>query len=203
MIAIDPRAAQAIRVNERLSPFVCYPGAFSKAECDAVRALFPPVLAPALVAEGQHRPDRRSSHIHSLSLSQSSQWIYRKLVELAELCNAAHYGFDLVALGSALQLTEYAEGDYYDWHQDIGPGPASRRKLSVSVLLSAPEEFSGGHLGFPDYVGGLDSQQMRCLNEPAQGSAVFFPSYQPHRVQPVGGGLRRSLVGWFAGPPFA
>src|SRR5262249_50398902 len=149
------------------------------------------------------RPDRRISHIHPLAPDPTNEWIYRKLTALAELCNQANYGFRLVAPGSALQLTEYATGEFYEWHQDIGAGRACPRKLSVSVLLSAPEDFTGGDLSFPDYIGGLDTQQIRTLSAPPRGTAIFFPSYQPHRVTPVIRGLRRSLVGWFAGPPFA
>jgi PKHD-type hydroxylase len=203
MIAIDPGVAASIAPNPRFQPFVCYPSAFSVAECAAIQALFPPVLAQARVAQGQLRLDLRASHVYSLALDPASEWIYRKLSELAELCNAAHFGFTLVAPGSALQLTEYAVGEFYHWHQDMGPGDASRRKLSASVLLSDPEDFAGGHLSFPEYVGGLDSQQMRSLATPRRGTAVFFPAYQPHRVEPVSRGVRQSLVGWFAGPPFA
>ena len=58
----------------------------------------------------------------------------------------------------------------------------SRRKLSVSVQLSRPEEYEGGDLQFM-VVGGYEPVT-------AIGSAITFPSYLLHRVTPVTKGTR-------------
>lgn len=115
-----------------------------------------------------------------------------RLEAVVRALNEEHFHFALDGR-EPLQLATYGPGDGYGWHVDLGPGPASRRKLSVSVLLCDPGAFSGGDLEF-----GVEG----CSAELGLGDAVVFPSYLRHRVAPVAGGRRRSLVGWFTGPPF-
>jgi PKHD-type hydroxylase len=68
------------------------------------------------------------------------------------------------------------------------------RKISMTILLSPPNEFTGGDLEF-----------MTEGNKPPnliQGQAIFFCSLIRHRVSKVKKGRRQSLVMWFGGPPF-
>mgnify|MGYP002634270451 CR=1 FL=1 len=117
-------------------------------------------------------------------------WIRAHLQALGEAVNA-HFGFELEGL-EAPQVARYGPMGGYDWHVDLGPGPASRRKLSVSILLEAADLGGAFELGV---VEGLAA-------ELAPGDALAFPSYLRHRVAPVRAGRRTSLVGWFTGPPF-
>ena len=109
----------------------------------------------------------------------------------------AHYSaskFAVVGFAEALQLTEYGVGGHFDWHLDIGPEDAASRKLSLTVLMNAPSEYDGGQLEF-----------FRMGSVPPDltiGTALFFPSYLPHRVAPVTRGIRRSLVAWAYGNSF-
>ena len=125
-----------------------------------------------------------------LSRSPDTQWIYDRLMEVLEPCNAAHFKFDIREL-EELSIADYQEGDFYDWHLDLGRGGDSR-KLSVSVALSAPEDYDGGGLTFPGAV----------FAKVSRGSAVVFASFLLHGVQPVTRGRRIALVGWLGGPPF-
>mgnify|MGYP001366766944 FL=1 len=113
-----------------------------------------------------------------------------------------------------VQYGVYEVGDYYDWHVDqddhLKPYPSWKdgksvnfpgcRKISISLMLSGPDEYEGGeldlHFGKPSEFPRYDSFR------PAKYEAVLFQSDVWHRVQPVKSGLRKSLVTWFYGPPY-
>ena len=83
-------------------------------------------------------------------------------------------------------------GEYYGPHFDIGPGRLAERKLSMTVQLSDPADYTGGELLiYPEFVAGKE-----------RGSMTVFPSFMCHNVLPVKTGIRYSLVSWVAGPPF-
>ena len=55
------------------------------------------------------------------------------------------------------QFTRHEGGEYYGPHLDIGPGKLTERKLSLTVQLSAPGEYSGGELViYPGFVAAKD-----------------------------------------------
>ena len=84
-------------------------------------------------------------------------------------------------------------------HKD--PTNGKIRKLSVTVTLSDPKEYSGGELEF-DFRN-LDPDKPRkpvkCKEILPKGSLVVFPSFVWHRVCPVKRGERKSLVIWNLG----
>lgn len=121
--------------------------------------------------------------------------IRNALFEVVNEVNAFDYGFDIYNMAQ-LQYTMYmAENKgHYDWHQDeqfIREG-RTRRKLSVSVQLSHPNDYEGGDFEMQDTEVPEMAREM--------GSVLIFPSYEYHRVTPVTKGIRKSLVAWFEGP---
>jgi PKHD-type hydroxylase len=103
--------------------------------------------------------------------------------------------FNLISAPELIQYTEYydvADG-HYDWHQDIGSGTASHRKISITVQLSDPSEYEGGDLQL--WSGG------NSISTAAKGAGVvfIFPSYMMHRVSKITKGTRRSFVLWVGG----
>ena len=96
-----------------------------------------------------------------------------------------------------IQFTEYADvGHHYDTHHDIdwNRQDGKHRKLSITVQLTDPSEYSGGVFNFehtenPD----LESLQKR-------GTVLVFYSYLDHSVSPITNGSRSSLVAWVEGP---
>lgn len=95
-----------------------------------------------------------------------------------------------------VQLGEYADGGHYDWHTDtgvaIGPEDTRKRKLSVVVMLTAPDQYEGG-----DLILGGDTG---VVAPKTQGTICVFPSPLLHTVTPVTKGKRYTLVGWCCGP---
>jgi PKHD-type hydroxylase len=168
------------------------PGALSAEECARVIALgdaLPRSTGRVEVGEETYRV----GHIAWLEPAPDTHWLYHKLGLLFDE-QARAYGFELTGFADALQYTMYGPGQHFDWHMDLGPGPTSVRKLSMTLQLSDGGQYEGGALEFLNAPG---LPQMR----PA-GSAIFFPSYLAHRVAPITSGTRRSLVAWGCGPAF-
>ena len=76
------------------------------------------------------------------------------------------------------------------------------RKLSLSLLLSHPDEYEGGdfEFDFSNVEAGTIRHPLKELS--SKGSMVVFPSHTFHRVNPVTKGTRYSLVIWCVGDPF-
>jgi len=137
----------------------------------------------------------RSSSVKWIPQNDEWSWLYEKLINFAVIANEELWKFDLVSAPELIQYTEYydVEGGHYDWHQDIGPGMGSTRKVSITVQLSDADEYEGGDLEF--YYGGQS-----YVDAPrGAGVVVLFPSYLMHRVTKVTKGTRRSFVLWVGG----
>jgi len=158
-------------------------------------------LQPSYIrTEGGKRilnPGFRTSEIGWLDNQPPHLWIYRRLGELTNQANDARWNFHLTGMTERVQLTEYngENSGHFDWHIDLGANALSKRKISISVLLSDPDSYEGGDLEF--FTGRKNNFAAR-----EQGTAILFPSYLPHRVTPVTTGVRRSLIMWISGPPF-
>jgi PKHD-type hydroxylase len=124
--------------------------------------------------------------------SESTNWVFQRVGKAIREVNDTVYGFDVRQFREGFQFTRYEVGEYYGPHFDIGPGKLSERKLSSTIQLSAPEDYTGGELIiYPDFEASKD-----------RGSMTVFPSFMCHDVRPVKTGVRYSLVTWLAGPPF-
>lgn len=173
-----------------------FPAMFSAQECDAITTLGEArVKASASVDDRSDLASRdyRVSDIAWIEPAADSEWLYHRLGTIFGQINAS-YGFELAGFIEPLQFTCYGAGQYFGWHVDIGGDSTSLRKLSLTIQLSASEDYTGGDLQFH---GAAEMPAAR-----ARGTGVAFPSYLAHQVSPVTGGLRRSLVAWAYGPPY-
>ena len=167
---------------------------FSADECARLIAEYTPLLKPALVEaldaeQSQHI--RRSSAVF-VPPGDATKWVFDRLGEAVREINEMLYGFEASEFREGFQFTRYEQGEYYGPHFDIGPGRLTERKLSLTVQLSAPEDYTGGELIiYPEFVAAKD-----------RGSMTVFPSFMCHDVRAVQTGVRYSLVSWYAGPPF-
>lgn len=150
-------------------------------ECWNIRHSFPGLTTAQI---NSSRTDLRRS---ATAFLQDEKLFTKVKTELARV-NHNHYHFDINGT-EALQLAQYAPGDSYGWHLDIGPGEARKRKLSASIQLSSPIDYDGGDLELWNTPG----------KERGQGTLIVFPSYLAHRVAPVTRGIRYSLVAWATG----
>ena len=167
---------------------------FSPDECVQLVAEFTPRLEPAYVETldvAQSASIRKSSAVF-IAPSKSTNWVFERLSKAVREINDTVYGFDVSQFREGFQFTRYVVGEFYGPHFDIGPGKLTERKLSLTVQLSTPDEYTGGELViYPEFVAPKD-----------QGTMTVFPSFMCHDVRPVKTGVRYSLVSWLAGPPF-
>lgn len=168
-------------------------------ECDRIieRGLGyePRTATVGFAKDVRHDDAYRSSVVRWLDIG-AEQAIVARLMSFVTSSNRTNFGVDIVAPFD-LQFTEYHGTSHgkYDWHQDIWleSNRPYDRKLSLVVQLSDPADYEGGGFEF------FGLQHPGAAFAP-RGSVLIFPSWLQHRVLPVTGGLRRSLVSWVEGP---
>ena len=137
----------------------------------------------------------RKTEVKWFQPADDTIWVFDKLWKSINAVNRS-YKYDIAGIED-MQVARYSNGGFYDWHLDIGSGIDSRRKLSVTIQLSKPEEYKGGSLQF-------FGNEFKTHFSPSKeiGTAIIFPSFLHHRVTSVTKGTRWSLVAWIIGPSF-
>lgn len=175
------------------------PDAFTETECDRLIAMADAV-EPAearLVGRMRDHNIRRAELVWLDDLPETG-WVMDRLIGIVARANREVFDFALTEFMESPQIARYGaerEG-HFDWHSDIGEGPAAgRRKLTMVVQLSAGADYEGGVLEVMPSNARLSAARER-------GTAVVFPAFAPHRVTPVTRGTRHSLTVWAHGPAF-
>ena len=156
--------------------------------------------------KGRDDPEIRKTSVHFIKDKDNE--INELAWHFLREANKIQFNYNLEYF-QAIQFAEYKDGGFYGWHQDassIDPDNETR-KLSLTLVLSNPDNFEGGELQF--YNGGRPMEDMgeitgeQVTNDiKAQGSVVVFDSRYWHRVTPVTKGVRHSIVCWTVGPNF-
>lgn len=187
---------QQARWNNYLQQFLVRPHFLSPEECEQLIA-YPSEYEDAGVVDfdtGENilRPKDRITQSKLIHKGPDTDWLYERLLTRIREANAQFFHFQIVMLGTPMVM-RYEHSGFYGAHADIGNGLISTRKLSVVIMLTPPEEYTGGELIFTPHFPRIPKDQ---------GSLVIFPSYLRHQVMPVTSGLRHTLVSWIYGPPF-
>ena len=130
----------------------------------------------------------------------TNYWIGGWVWYYIQKMNRENFKYDILDIeDDHIQYTHYDIGDYYHWHSDTElsryePNTENVRKLSFTVQISSPNEYTGGELEFLD----LDNESFLAPKD--FGSVIVFDSRVRHRVCKVKTGVRKSLVGWVVGP---
>lgn len=174
-----------------------YTEGFNKEELDKIAKGIKVLQQQKASTVGNGDDSIRSSKIRWIPQDNDWWWLYEKLSNMAVEANKALWKFDLNHIPEQIQFTEYyaSEKGHYTWHQDIGPGILSKRKISITVQLSDPSEYEGGDLQM--WAGGHEENFTTAYK--GAGSVFIFPSYMLHRVTPVTKGVRKSFVLWLGG----
>ena len=171
---------------------------FSPEECEKIIAigtramLSPATLANLPPAEGGTQI--RDSNVSWLYPSAETDWIFERISTTTRYLNDNFFNFHLSNFAEGLQFTQYvAPYGHYKQHIDKAfQGPV--RKLSLTIQLSNASDYEGGELIL--FYGERQSMPKE------QGTAIAFPSYVLHQVDPVTSGTRYSLVVWVTGNQF-
>lgn len=148
----------------------------------------------------------------------TSHWVGGWIWYYIQKINSENYRYDLTDIdGGTIQYTMYGEGQYYNSHADTDLSSMykpvdipsedvnirndqtilageSVRKLSFSLQLSDPTDYTGGEVEF------FDIKDNSYLAPKQRGTIIVFDSRVKHRVRKVESGMRKSLVGWVIGP---
>lgn len=185
-------------LNHQFVEFLYIPNVLLQHEIDQVNQLWDAeksIRAGVSGGDGTMKDDLRKTSIFGLENTPEHRFLFEKLAMYAVQCNNERYGFDVHGFMEPLQLMTYGHDDFFDWHLDFGVGPASGRKLSMTIQLSDPEDYEGGELQFM-----INQNIVSAPKE--KGTMIVFPSFILHRVNPVTSGTRKSIVGWVGGPPY-
>ena len=186
--------------NGLIESYVKYKELFDQSECELIKKTLIErySLTKAIVSENLEDTNIRSAQRTSIDDNTCPVEIElrRRVIEFINVVNKKVYKFDLDDIEvERFQFIEYTEGSHYDWHMDIGTGLPSRRKLSVVIQLSDPNDYTGGNL---ELIGSEENPDIK-----EQGTAIAFPSFEYHRVTPLKTGKRYAIVFWMHGKPFS
>ena len=180
---------------------------FSAQDCDKIIAAMSarPQHEAGFVQDGKVAAVNKNTRSVDMRWAHSDDpvisWAHARVVAAVARLNADARNRWGIALGDIndpthfeppqyLEYTEANEG-HYGFHSDnwprTGRGTANRA-FSVSVQLSAGDEYDGGGL----QVGPVNATRKR-------GAVVVFPSYVLHKVHRITKGTRKALVIWVPG----
>ncbi len=89
-------------------------------------------------------------------------------------------------------FARYGKGCFYKRHVDnalMGPFPALRSDMSITLFLNGPEDYDGGALCIETPMGEMEYRL-------AAGDAVLYPTEYPHWVTEVTRGERLAVITW-------
>jgi predicted 2-oxoglutarate/Fe(II)-dependent dioxygenase YbiX len=185
------------RVNEYLDDIIIRPKIFSPEEC---RTIYTDHDLRSGVENVSGSEAYGFAHRYPLKGNdKKTAWILNRIVQITNIINQMYYRFRLTSLKD-MQLIEYKEKCFFDWHIDIAgkDSVACTRKINTVVFLSEPDDYEGGKLTF-----NLAKVEGMKEIEQEQGTMVFFPSYRAHRVETITKGTRYSLSTIFNGNSFS
>lgn len=179
---------------------VAWQDLFSAAELDAIERHGDRLEAQTGELAQPGYQDIRVTQVSWFARTPETEGFYNRMEEIVLALNARFFRFDL----SAMVPFQYAvyrgeEGGHFDWHKDYGRDARDPqqepRKLTISLQLSEDRAYQGCNL------------EVRAGNTidvapRARGTLIAFPANLLHRVTPITGGVRKSLVAWAAGPEF-
>ena len=101
--------------------------------------------------------------------------------------------------GNTMQYLVYGPGDYVTQHNDTlavhnSSNHKINRKVSITVMLSDPSEFTGGEFVFDKNI------QLPENEFSGKGTVAIFTSHSKNLVKPVLTGQRKVLFAFVTGP---
>lgn len=193
----DYYSKELVRFKDNASEHFTREHLFTSEECKKIIDLQSQLnLIHSEMAWGEKSEFKRDTDIYWLFPENNTLWIFDRILKCVSEINNNYFQYVLDGKVRAFQLGKYSKSQGYDWHQDMGRDLISRRKLTISVQLSDPGDYTGGELQF------FKSEGEPAIGSKEIGSLTIFPTWMLHRVTRISKGTRWSLVNWLEGPPF-
>ena len=184
-----------LKSNPSLQEILVLENAFSVEECEFIKNTIE--LRESDVLKMGEKDGYAFANRYHLKKNEQTNWIHDRIVYMVKQANQEFFQFN-ISFMTGLQLLEYKEKCYFDWHIDLGEDLENyTRKINALVFLSNPKDYEGGQLKFNM----VEVPEIPDIKQ-EQGTLVIFPSYRPHSVEPVTKGIRYSLSGIFHGEYF-
>jgi predicted 2-oxoglutarate/Fe(II)-dependent dioxygenase YbiX len=157
---------------------------FSPAECKALRKKLMKIEGrEGLVYSGFGNPivNREQYDATEYFLDPSKpkfKWFIDRILPHV-LAAGEQFGMEGLELEEQARMVVYGEGGHFGWHPDSGPG--NNRRLTMSIQLTSPKKYTGGHL----LVMGADGDWTTASRK--QGALCVFDACRWHRAMPVQG----------------
>ena len=138
----------------------------------------------------------KTAKVSVIPMSHINHMIYKFNQQIINI-NRLYFGFDIFS-DCDLEFVNFNVYDadnsgQYSWHIDGSKSEPNDIKLTAIINLSE-EPYQGGE--FDLFVNG----PIRIPQIDVPGTMLVFPSFIPHRVNPVTQGKRISLSRWIIGP---
>ncbi len=188
-----PEAARSgLAVNDKATLPLCFPGLLAAEECEAILRLSRPHPS-SMNALNNPTEGYRYAESRWIFPEPDWTWVFRRVEAIFAEANR-YFQFDVQGFVDPLLVATYPEGGGFDWHVDALSGMTATRKISLSVQLTDRDAYEGGELEFAGH-GVLPLSR-------GIGTAICFPAFACHKVNPVRRGTREVLVTWAHGPTF-
>lgn len=139
----------------------------------------------------------RISKLSWIHHDDNSKPLYDFFTDIIDRINYWHYGMALTGM-EVIQYTRYPVGGHYVFHNDVIARKENlMRKMSIVLAITDESEYEGGDFLISPH-GGTNIQKLRFK----KGDLIAFPSWVPHKVEPVTSGHRVTAVSWVLGPKF-
>jgi len=187
-----------LKYNHNLNYFAIYNAGFNCEEVEIIKDLEElQTFKKAGVGSSNLPPtsDVRDSEVAWINHDNHSDWLFQRLSQITGKVNYDHFLYEIEGLDT-IQYTKYSKDQHYTWHWDLEFGwQEYERKISFTVCLSDPDEYTGGEFELCHNGNFEDTVKLK----PQKGDIIYFASWMPHRVLPIVDGNRKSLVGWVMG----
>tara|TARA_B100001996_G_scaffold151969_1_gene115662 strand:+ start:48 stop:689 length:642 start_codon:yes stop_codon:yes gene_type:complete len=183
--------------------------------CDEINEYYSNI-EPKDAALGDEMYTDNQSRSVNVRWCDQDDWVGPFIYQYIQQANEHLFQYDITGVyyNNIHHLT-YTDGHFHGWHIDNNgcdniayEPPCSRaavivpkqytRKLSFTLQLSDPEDYTGGELEIQ--VNSSDDPQKIITLDKERGTIGIFDPRTRHRAKPVKSGNRKVLVGWAIGP---
>ena len=151
------------------------------------------------IEPGQAHTDSGSIEVADQFKRNGNSWLDPFDCEIADILRNNFFKFDVAEeldhnkRSHNILLSRYIDGDFYNWHTDLG-GYCTWNYF----VIPEPKQFAGGDFVLSNALAKQDPLDVKVI-EPVNDRLIIFPAQYQHRVTPiVGAGTRYSVQVFFA-----